>query len=112
MIPADNVYDSTGRPEHFPSVVLGESQVTYQRFTATVHHTLHVWQQEAGLVMAKVACGHVVRALHADMQMDGAIQTDNFIAYDMHVSETRVMRDPHGSFSHAVITVSSIVKER
>ncbi|WP_375763079.1 DUF3168 domain-containing protein [Bradyrhizobium sp. Pha-3] len=112
MISADNVMDLTGRPERLPSVIIGEGQTLYQRFTATVHTTLHVWFQEPGLDQAKTAAGLIVDALRVDAQRDGSLTLDHFTVLDMRVSDTRFLRDPHGSFSHALINVAAIVKER
>lgn len=111
MIPADNVRDVTGRPAVFPCVLLGEAQTVPQRFSATVHHTLHVWHEENALVKAKQAAGLIAAALHLDAQMEGVIRTNHFTVLDMRVTNSQCMRDPHGPFSHAVITVTAIVKE-
>jgi hypothetical protein len=32
LVPADNVLDSTGRPERMPAVGIGEGQTVYRRF--------------------------------------------------------------------------------
>ncbi|QOZ26166.1 DUF3168 domain-containing protein [Bradyrhizobium sp. CCBAU 51753] len=112
MIPADNVLDVTGRPERMPSVIIGEGQTVYRRWDATTYTTLHVWLQEPGLVQAKAAAGLIVDAVRVDAQRDGALALDHFTVLDMRASDTRFLRDPHGSFSHAVITVAAIVKER
>ncbi|MGY3575284.1 DUF3168 domain-containing protein [Bradyrhizobium sp. USDA 4504] len=110
MIPADNVLDVTGRPERMPSVIIGEGQTVYRRWDATVHTTLHAWFQEPGLVLAKQAAGLIVDAMRVDVQRDGAVSLDHFTVLDMRASDTRFLRDPHGSFSHAVINVAAIVK--
>lgn len=110
LIPADNVMDVTGRPERMPAAIIGEGQTVYRRFDATVHTTLHVWFQEPGLAQSKTAAGAIVLALRVDAQRDGALALDHFTCHDMRVADTRYLRDPHGSFSHAVINVAAIVK--
>lgn len=112
LIPADNVLDVTGRPERMPALIIGEGQTVYRRFDATVHTTLHLWFQELGLVQSKAATGAIVPALRNDAQRDGALALDNFTCHDMRVTDTRHLRDPHGSFSHAVVNVAAIVKAR
>jgi hypothetical protein len=112
LLPADNVLDVTGRPERMPAVIIGEGQTVYRRFDATVHTTLHVWFQEAGLVQSKAAAGAIVPALRVDAQRDGVLALDNFACHDMGVTDTRHLRDPHGSFSHAVINITAIVKAK
>ena len=111
LVPADNIGDQSGRPEKVPSIIIGEAQVVYRRFAAEVHTTIHVWQQEPGLVWAKAATGHIVRALQQDAQMDGPFSTEHFAVLDMRASDSRFMRDPHGSYSHTVINVTATVKE-
>lgn len=110
LVPADNILDVTGRPERMPAVIIGEAQTVFSRFMSTTHLTIHVWFQEAGLVTAKSAASAIVQALHVDAQIEGVLILDNFIVHDMHVTDTRYLRDPHGSFSHAVVNVAAIVK--
>ncbi len=112
LVPADNVLDVTGRPERMPAVIIGEGQTVYRRFDATVHTTLHVWFEEPGLVTSKAAAGAIVPSLRVDAQRDGVQALDHFICSDMRVTDARYLRDPHGSFSHAVINVAAIVKAK
>jgi len=93
-------------------VHIGDGQTVYRRFDATSYATLHVWAQEPGLVTAKAIVSAIVPALHVDAQMEGVLVLDNFIVHDMRVTDTRFMRDPHGSYSHGVVTVAAIVKAR
>jgi hypothetical protein len=110
LVPSDNVQDATARPELIPCINIGEGQTAYRRFDSTTYATLHVWFQEPGLVQAKAAVSAIVQALHVDAQIEGVLVTDNFTVHDMRVTDTRYLRDPHGSFSHAVVTVTAIVK--
>lgn len=112
LVPADNVLDSNGRPERMPVVNIGEGQTVYQRFYSTTYATLHIWMQEPGLTGAKAIVSAIVPALTADAQIDGVLRLENFICHDLRVTQTRFMRDPHGSYSHGVVTVAGIMKAR
>jgi hypothetical protein len=112
LVPADNVLDVTGRPERVPCVNIGEGQTVYRRFDSTTYATLHVWVQEPGLIGAKAIVGAIVPAMTVDAQIDGVLHLDNFICHDLRVAQTRFMRDPHGSYSHGVVTVAGIMKAK
>lgn len=111
LVPPDNVLDVTGRPERMPAVIIGEGQTLYGDFSATTTAMLHVWLQESGLKAAKQAAGAIVEAVRVDAQRDGALRIPGFIVHDMAANRTHYMRDPHGPYSHAVISVSAIVQE-
>jgi len=111
LVPPDNVLDVTGRPERMPAVIIGEGQTLYGEFSATTTAVLHVWFQEPGLKQAKQAVGAIVGAVRVDAQRDGALRMPSFIVHDMSADRTQFLRDPHGPFSHAVVTVSAIVQE-
>jgi hypothetical protein len=110
LVPADNVMDATGRPERMPGINIGEGQTVYRRFDSTTYATLHVWEQEAGLTGSKAIASAIVAALHVDAQTDGVLVLDNFVCHDLRVSGTHFLRDPHGSFSHGVVTVAGVIK--
>ena len=110
LVPADNVLDSTGRPELMPAVGIGEGQTVYRRFNSTTHATLHVWVQEPGLTTSKQIASAIVAALTVDAQIEGVLVLDNFVCLDLRVTQTRFTRDPHGSFSHGVVTVAGMMK--
>lgn len=112
LIPADNVLDVTGRPERVPCVNIGEGQTVYQRFYSTTYATLHVWVQEPGLTGAKAIVGAIVPALRIDAQITGVLALDDFVCHDLAVTQTRFMRDPHGSYSHGIVTVAGIMKAK
>ena len=112
LVPADNVLDVTGRPERVPCVNIGEGQTVYRRFDSTTYATLHVWVQEPGLITAKAIVGAIVPALRIDAQITGVLALDDFICHDLAVTQTRYMRDPHGSYSHGVVTVAGIMKAK
>ncbi|WFU76586.1 DUF3168 domain-containing protein [Bradyrhizobium sp. CB2312] len=110
LVQADHVIDANGRPEIMPAVYLGEGQTIFRRWDATSHATLHVWFAEPGLIQCKEAVSAIVAALRIDAQADGVLPIDGFIVHDMQTTQTRYLRDPHGSFSHGVINVAAVVK--
>jgi hypothetical protein len=110
LVPADNVLDSTGRPELMPAVGIGEGQTVFKRFSSTTHATLHVWVQEPGLTASKAIASAIVAALRIDAQIEGVLILDNFVCHDLQVTQTRFLRDPHGSYSHGIVTVAGIMK--
>lgn len=112
LVPADHVIDLTGRPERMPEVQIGEGQTVYRRFDSTSYATLHVWVQEPGLIGAKAIVGAIVPALRIDAQITGVLALDLFICHDLAVTLTRFLRDPHGSYSHGVVTVAGIMKAK
>ena len=110
LVPADNVLDSTGRPELMPAVGIGEGQTVYRRFNSTTYATLHVWVQEPGVTTSKQIASAIVAALTVDAQIEGVLTLDNFICHDLRVTGTRFIRDPHGSYSHGIVTVAGIMQ--
>lgn len=110
LVQADHVMDANGRPEIMPAVYIGEGQTIFRRWDATTHATLHVWFAEPGLVQCKEAVSAIVTALRIDAQANGVLPIDGFTVHDMQATQTRYLRDPHGSFSHGVVTVAAIVK--
>lgn len=112
LVPAGNVIDANARPELSPVILLGEGQTTYRRFTSTVYLTLHVWMKEPSLEGVKDIVSAIVDCVPHDGEIDGGLLTaDRFDVYDLSIDDVRYMRDPHGPYSHAVVTVSAIVKE-
>jgi hypothetical protein len=112
LVLADNVLDSNGRPERMPGVNIGEGQTVYRRFDSTSFATLHVWAQETGLTDSKAIASAIVAALKVDAQIEGVLTLENFICHDLQVTQTRFMRDPHGSYSHGVVSVAGIMKAK
>ncbi|MHC4051501.1 DUF3168 domain-containing protein [Bradyrhizobium sp. 25ACV] len=112
LVQAEHVLDANGRPEIIPAVYIGEGQTLFRRWDATTHATLHVWFQEPGLVQCKEAVSAIVAALRIDAQADGVLPIDGFTVHDMQATQTRYMRDPHGSYSHGIVSVVAIVKAR
>ncbi|MCP2209452.1 DUF3168 domain-containing protein [Bradyrhizobium diazoefficiens] len=112
LVPADRVLDANGRPEIMPTVYIGEGQTTFRRWDATSYATLHIWFQEPGLVQCKEAVSAIVAVLRIDAQADGVLPIDGFTVHDMQATQTRYLRDPHGSYSHGIVSVVAIVKAR
>ena len=71
---------------------------------------MHVWFQEPGLTKAKAATSAIIDALRVDAQIEGVLVLDSFVCHDLAVTQTRFMRDPHGSYSHGIVTVTGIMK--
>ncbi|WP_256807151.1 DUF3168 domain-containing protein [Bradyrhizobium sp. Bra64] len=112
LIQADHVMDANGRPEIMPAVYIGEGQTVFRRWDATTYATLHVWFQEPGLAQCKEAVSAIVTALRIDAQADGVLPIDGFTVHDMQATQTRYLRDPHGSYSHGIVSVAAIAKAR
>ncbi|TAI63455.1 DUF3168 domain-containing protein [Bradyrhizobium sp. Leo170] len=112
LVPPDNVLDATGRPERMPCVLIGEGQSVLRRFDATSYATLHVWFQEPGLVQCKQAASAIVEALRVDAQISGVLHLDGWTCHDLAITQTRFMRDPHGSYSHGIVSVAGIMTAR
>lgn len=110
LVPPDNIFDANGRPELVPCVNIGEGQTVFRRFNSTTYATLHVWFQEPGLTKAKAATSAIIDALRVDAQIEGVLVLDSFVCHDLAVTQTRFMRDPHGSYSHGIVTVTGIMK--
>lgn len=112
LVQADHVLDANGRPEIMPAIYIGEGQTVFRRFNATSYASLHVWFQEAALQNCKQAVSAIVEALRVDAQASGVLLVDGFTVHDMQASQTRYLRDPHGSYSHGIVTVAAIVQAR
>ena len=112
LVPPDHVLDVTGRPERIPEVQIGDGQTVYSRFMSTTYAALHIWFQEPGLVNAKAAAGAIIDALRVDAQISGVLTLDNFICHDLAVTQTRFLRDPHGPYSHGIVSVAGIMRAK
>jgi hypothetical protein len=110
LVSADNIMDSNGRPEVMPCILIGEGQTVFGRWSSTTYATLHIWFQEPGLVQAKECASAVVDALSVDAQIDGVLDLDDFICHDLSVNQTQFIRDPHGPYSHGIVTVAGIMQ--
>lgn len=112
LVPASSMVDANARPELSPVILVGEGQTVYRRYTATAYLTLHVWVQEPGLSQAKEIVSAIVDAVSFDGEIErGILSADGFDVLNLAVNDTRYMRDPHGPYSHAIVTIAAIVKE-
>lgn len=110
LVPADNIMDSNGRPERVPCILIGSGQSVFRRFSSTAYETLHIWAQEPGLIAAKEIASAMVGVLTVDGQIDGPLHLDGFTCHDLAVTQTQFMRDPHGSYSHGIVSVAGIMQ--
>ncbi len=102
LVPDLNIFDKSGRPERFPCVIVGESQVVGGDIDCAdlseVYLTFHAWAIETGLSQVKQIAGAVRRALrNAEGDQDGFRVWFNF-------EDAVFLRDPGGSHGHAVIS--------
>ena len=113
LVQPDHLLDASGRPERMPCVLIGEAQTVFSRFTSVSHATIHVWFAEPGMAQAKTAVSAIVAALRFDSQINGGVLVlDDFVCHDLSITQTRFMRDPHGPYSHAIVSVAAIMKEK
>jgi hypothetical protein len=118
LVPFDNIMDSNSRPEVMPCILIGEGHSVLRRFNATCYATIHIWFQEPGLVQAKKCASAIVAALTVDAQLDGPLNFDDFssndlggfICHDLAATNTQFIRDPHGPYSHGIVTVAGIMQ--
>jgi hypothetical protein len=113
LIPAGNVIDSSGRPELVPVILLGEGQTVLRRFNSISYATIHGWIQEPGLVQSKQLGSAIVGALTFDAEIERAVLSlDGFDCHDLAVTGLQYLRDPHASYSHCIVSLAAILKER
>jgi hypothetical protein len=66
---------------------------------------------EPGLVQAKELGSAIVGALTFDAEVERAVlHLDGFVCHDLSVTSLQYMRDPHGPYSHGIVTVAGIMK--
>lgn len=108
LVPATSIVDRNGTPATFPSIILGEGQTVPGGDIARRRHDvfldLHIWQKETGLAFAKQVSGAIRDAL-TDTQWTA---TGLHIA-DLYVTSSRFLRDPSGTYSHAVLSLTAHV---
>ncbi len=106
LVPAQSIFDRSGRPEMYPCVVIGDGQTTFDRYHSTVYADLHVWSEETGLMKAK-AIGAAIIASLEDMPWP----VTGFFVSDLRVASARYLRDPAG-YSHGVLSYEAIMQQR
>lgn len=111
LVPASAILDRNQRPNPDPSIIIGEGQSvdagdSISRDRTRVFMDLHVWKVAASTAGAKAIAGAIRSALHKSrLVLDWP-----FHCVDCHVSGVRVLRDPDGETSHAIVTVEAIVQ--
>lgn len=112
LVTANGIVDVNQRPAPDPSIIIGEGQLVddgtdFQRRHVRIFHDLHVWKREPSLTGANAIAGAIREAiLHGRLILD-----TGFHCADVRTSHIRLMRDPDGDTSHAVVTVETLVQE-
>lgn len=111
LVAAEQIRDGGGRPEHFPTIIVGDGQTVMEgdhypggMLNVTVYLDVHIWTFEGGLEQAKIIAGAVWRSLRAPLGMPDWQLSDG-----LHVEGTRYMRDPSDQHGHAVVTVRAFM---
>ncbi|WP_440408705.1 DUF3168 domain-containing protein [Neorhizobium petrolearium] len=110
LVPAANIVDRNGTPATFPSILIGEGQTVPGGDIARTRHDayldLHIWQKETGLAFSKQVAGTIRDALK-----DTDWTATGLHVVDLHVASSRFMRDPNGTHSHGVLSLTANVLE-
>jgi hypothetical protein len=105
----DRIYDRVKEGPTFPYIAWGDDQVlddsTDCHDDVEVFTTLHIWSRTVGRVEAK----QIAQAVRASLHDQEFTLTDNALIVMMHDS-TRILRDPDGLTSHAVIVFRSLIQ--
>jgi hypothetical protein len=110
LVDAANIRDGATRPDHFPSIIVGDGQTLLEGdqyagwLNVTAHLDLHIWTFEEGLTGAKGIAGTVWRSLMPKLAVPGWQLTNGH-----HVEGIRYLRDPSQSHGHAVVSVSAFM---
>jgi hypothetical protein len=111
LVPADHIIDRSTRPELDREILIGDGQSVFgDRFSSfhdTAYADLHIWVKEDSLSVAKQIAGVVIDAIQS-----GPLAIDGYFVSGVAVTGSRYMRDPHGEYSHGIVSVRAIVKER
>lgn len=102
------IYDRAPAAAHFPHVVLGEFQTVDDGAdglaSTEMFLTLHAWSREPGRVQAAEVADAVAAVLHeAELDLVG------FALVDLRHRDTRLMPDPDGLTTHAVLNFRALV---
>lgn len=110
LVAPASILDRNARPAPFPSIIIGEAQTItgegLDRRRSDVFADIHVWTTEPGLAQAKAIVGAIRIAL-----ADGPWTLDAHHVADLHIADTRFLRDPDGLHAHAVIGVRALLVE-
>ncbi|MYZ46459.1 DUF3168 domain-containing protein [Propylenella binzhouense] len=110
LVAASAIVDR-GRPETFPSILIGIGSTSPAGLTLDRRHVnvvldVHVWTRESALVDVKVIAEAVREALDA---ADSWI-LDGHRLVDLTLASARFMRDPAGEFGHGVVTIEALTE--
>lgn len=108
IFPAKSIVEGPRHPGVFPSITFGAPQtvardLTFERRHATVFLDLHVWTQGEGTVSAQKLAGIVRAALFAS-----PIIVPEIDVADFRFAGTRLVRDPTGADTHAVVSLEAL----
>lgn len=111
LVPIDAIIDRSGTPELERCIMIGDGQTVhadrYRRFYSESFADLHIWVKEPGLLIAKQIGSAIIKCLD-----DKPFAFDGYACTGMILGGSRYMRDPHGVYSHGVVTIRAIVRER
>lgn len=110
IVPANAIIDRSGAPELERSIMIGDGQTVfadrYRTFHSSAYADLHIWVKEPGLVTAKHIGGAIIDAVDSQR-----FSIDGMFVSGMVVTGSRYMRDPHGEYSHGIVSIRAYVKE-
>jgi hypothetical protein len=110
LVPAASVVDRNGTPATFPSILIGEGQTVPGGDIARRRHDVfldvHIWQKETGLMFSKQVAGAVREAL-----TDANWNATGLHVADLYVTSSRFLRDPNGTHSHGILSLTANVME-
>ncbi len=96
------IYDAVPDRPKYPYVTLGDAQLINADMTCVrawdAYLTLHGWSQKTGYPEVKQIAGAIEDALHL-----ASLPMPNFRVALITCSQSRVLRDPDGVTSHAVV---------
>lgn len=112
LVQAARIVDGPTRPEHFPSIILGEGQTVqagraYSWRNIWVYLTIHVWALESGTEAVRTITNEIDRAFLFPLTVPGFQLIDG----NFRVADTRFMRDPTGLNGHGVMSVQALMSE-
>lgn len=113
LVPAASILDRNERPAPSPSIVIGEGQSvdegnSISRTLTRVYMDLHVWQKEPSTAGVKAIAGAIRKAIHVGPRL---VFDAPYHCVDSYIQTIRILRDPDGQTSHAVVTVNALVQE-
>lgn len=110
LVPVASIVDRNGTPSTFPSILIGEGQTVGGGDIARRRHDvfldLHIWQRETSLEFSKRVAGAIRAAL-----TDSVWSVPGMHVADLYVTSSRFMRDPNGTHSHGVLSLTANVME-